>query len=63
MSGNGAPDSLDFSALHSYNKSISNISSFVFVTKKDKKLSNEAQAFFDYAMKASETITSAGVVP
>lgn len=36
---------------------------FVFVTKKDKKLSNEAQAFFDYAMKASETITSAGVVP
>ena len=26
MSGNGVPDSLDFSALHSYNKSISNIS-------------------------------------
>ncbi|WP_253288958.1 phosphate ABC transporter substrate-binding protein [Eubacterium sp. MSJ-13] len=36
---------------------------FVFVTKKDTKLSDAAQGFFDYAMGAAETITAAGVVP
>lgn len=36
---------------------------FVFVTKEDTKLSDAAQAFFDYAMSASDTITAAGVVP
>ncbi len=36
---------------------------FVFVTKEDTKLSDAAQAFFDYAMGASDTITAAGVVP
>lgn len=38
---------------------------FVFVTKKDTKLSKEAQAFFDYATSsdAAEIISNAGVVP
>ena len=36
---------------------------FVFVTKEDTKLSDAAQAFFDYAMGAADTITAAGVVP
>lgn len=38
---------------------------FVLVTKSDKKLSQSAQKFFDYATspKASEAIKSAGVVP
>lgn len=36
---------------------------FVFVTKEDTKLSDAAQAFFDYAMGDADTITSAGVVP
>ena len=35
----------------------------MFVTKKDTKLSDAAQAFFDYAMGAADTITAAGVVP
>ena len=36
---------------------------FVLVTKEDTKLSDAAQAFFDYAMGAADTITAAGVVP
>ena len=36
---------------------------FVFVTKEDTKLSDAAQAFFDYAMGAADTTTAAGVVP
>lgn len=36
---------------------------FVFVTKEDTKLSDAAQAFFDYAMGSADTITAAGVVP
>ncbi|MCI5850319.1 MAG: phosphate ABC transporter substrate-binding protein [Sutterellaceae bacterium] len=38
---------------------------FVFVTKKDKKLPEAAQAFFDYVTggKAADVISKAGVVP
>ena len=36
---------------------------FVFVTKEDTKLSDAAQAFFDYALGDADTITAAGVVP
>ena len=38
---------------------------FVFVTKKDKKLSKTAQSFFDWALskEANEYIKKAGAVP